>query len=638
FAPTGYQTDLPSGLQAAIRAAAGRPLAGVILIGDGTQTAENRDGGAQRAARSLAAMGVPLWTVPIGPPPQSQRMRDVEVRGLPESYKVFAGNSFQVETNIRAIGLASTEIPIRIRLLPIADEANAAVSGTDTVNGLREVAVRTIVPGSADDSRRVSISVDAPPPGSYRLQVIADNQDGELLTLNNRQVAFLDVRDGGGRILYVEGETRFEQTFLRRAVDGFPDLEMESKWIPRDTQRLWPVSLGDALKGQAHDIYILGDLDSNALGPAQLTRIREAVAEGAGLLMLGGLQSFDVGGYANSPLADAIPLQMDPRRRRTPSSTSSGTAGMSREELPGPIVPRLLRSHPITNLGGSTPQLRQEAWDRLPPQRGAYQFTAPKTSVGVNVLLETLDKQPLLVTGEFGRGRVAAFGFDSTWQWWLAGEDAAHRRFWRQTLLWLMNREDDSDSQIMLRMSSRRFESKDPARVTAGIRGITQSDVVLPGIVVQLISPDGNSRTILKTDQVKESVLLPENLAPGVYRLRATVDASSAAATNSDSRPSTVQMEFQVLRRDLERQRPMADPVAMRQLAQLTQSSGGRVFRPEEIGELVQLIESKRRDTMAPVIRRYRLGDDPATAWILFTLFACALCSEWFLRRRWDMA
>ena len=84
--------------------------------------------------------------------------------------------------------------------------------------------------------------------------------DKELVTTNNAQVAFVEVRAGGGRILYLEGNPRLEQTFLRRSLRRFPDLALDYQWIPSDTTDRWPVDLNGAFEPGRYDIYIIGDL------------------------------------------------------------------------------------------------------------------------------------------------------------------------------------------------------------------------------------------------------------------------------------------------------------------------------------------------------------------------------------------
>ena len=75
-------------------------------------------------------------------------------------------------------------------------------------------------------------------------------------------------------------------------------------------------------------------------------------------------------------------------------------------------------------------------------------------------LLESETKEPLMVIGEYGEGRVSSVAFDSSWRWWRAGESATHRRFWRQTMLWLLSRENFSNKDLIIELDSRRIAQR----------------------------------------------------------------------------------------------------------------------------------------------------------------------------------
>ncbi len=208
--PDGDLTDLSAAALAAIQSAEGQPIAGVVLIGDGTQTAPLQGAGAQRVVETLNSLGVPLWTVPIGPAGSSSASREVSIDALPESFQLFAGNEVSIDFQVLTRGLARHRRP--------TDDS----PGSTSMEKSTEVATRTVVPSASPDVVSMSIPVLAPPAGVYRLKVEASAQQGELVTTNNSQIAFVDVREGGGRILYLEGAARLEQPFCDDRCDAFP--------------------------------------------------------------------------------------------------------------------------------------------------------------------------------------------------------------------------------------------------------------------------------------------------------------------------------------------------------------------------------------------------------------------------------
>lgn len=618
-APDRPQTDLGAALRAGLAGASGRPLAGVVFAGDGTSTVS--DSNPSSVARTLASLEVPLWSVPIGPRVDASESRDVAVEELPESYRVFSKNLFRITAAVRARGMVGRDLPVRIHLIDANDQT-------------QELATRTLAASAADDVLPLDVELAAPPPGHYRLEVIAEAQTGETLTENNHQTAFLDVREGGGRVLYIEGERRFEHTFLRRAISESPDLELDDLLIDRGTQSRWPIDVGDATQPGRYDVFILGDLDAGALGKETMEGIAKRVSAGSGLLMIGGLHTFDVGGYANSPLAPVLPIRLDPSKR-TPLDAEPPATAM----IDGPIPLQIARPHPITRLTQS--ENNAEVWGELKPLRGANRFEAPKIAPGVEVLLESPESDPLLVVGAYGEGRTAVFAGDSTWQWWGQGRSDAHRRFWRQLLLWLLARDALEADQVWIRMETRRFNRAEPAPFAAGVRSLDPAAGDFE-LAAEVIAEDGTRQAVPVVTQMAAESDSPAGDEPlvsgqipdlpgGFYTLR-VFDQSSGNTIEA------AEMQFQVVDIDAELSRPLAEIAQMEQLAALTRSAGGRTFRPDQIDALVETIAALRQKAVLPVVEKYRLGDDPLSGWVLMIGFIGLMSTEWFLRKRWGLA
>ena len=76
------------------------------------------------------------------------------------------------------------------------------------------------------------------------------------MTKNNQLTAFLTVLEGGLRVLYLEGEPRQEQKFIRWALDTSPDIDLDFQWFPSRLRKDWPVFLGDTLReGQLRRLH-----------------------------------------------------------------------------------------------------------------------------------------------------------------------------------------------------------------------------------------------------------------------------------------------------------------------------------------------------------------------------------------------
>lgn len=610
--PDGNATDIGRAIDAAIQGSAGKPLAGVVLLGDGVEVLPPTDltspkiNDTQVSARLLASLDVPLWTIAIGPPGDLGQVRDVEVAELAESYGLYSGNEANVDFVVRSRALAGKAFTTRVTLTNEVGERKPV-----------ELAVRSITSDKAEDSIAVSLPIVAPEPGRYQMEVQIEPQDGETLLSNNSQISFVDVRQGGGRVLYLEGQPRLEQAALLQSLRRFPDLQVTYRWIAADTKSKWPVDLGLVRNPNAFDVVILGDLSADAIGVEQLKLIATRVSDGGALMMIGGLETFARGGYQASPLANVLPVKLDSK------------LDDFRGEVP--IVVSIV--HPITALVASTNlQDQAKAWNALPPLIGANRFSDTRVAPGIEVLLETSDADPLLVVGEYGSGRVAAFAGDSTWRWQRQGKATEHRRFWRQMLLWLLNRDSNSSDAIDIDLTKRRAEVGQ--EIDFVVKNQVSSREATP--MLAIVSEDG-SEIPIKADVVVQKTEFEgtrlegkiENLPPGMYRFRAMLPNEKA---------SIAEKSFQILDQDAELRQPFADHTFLSQMAAQTASSGGAMFMPDAIDELTDLITQLRRNAKAPVTQKYRLGDTPASAWPLFVLLAVLLGTEWYLRRRWGLA
>lgn len=613
--PRGEATDLAAAIQAAMQSSGGRPLAGLVLIGDGTDTSTGPAGRARRMVETFNSIGVPLWTVPIGPASDETEARDAAIDALPESLQLFAGNEVEIGFEVRLRGLAGSDVPVTLRW-------------QDETGALENVASRRVVATRSLDTIAVNVPLTVPPPGAYRLIVEAEQQDGELISENNRQVAFVDVREGGGRVLYIEGAPRLEQFFIRQSLRGFPDLDLTYRWIPADSRAGWPVDLGDWFDPGEFDVYIIGDVAAAALGDRQLEKLAEAVGAGSGLVMLGGFTTYEAGGYASSPLSNVVPIQFN--------SAWNGLASADRtdrpDQLAGPLTAKPTRSHPITDLGGADPTT---VWRELPTLSGANRFAGIRAAPGVQVVLETDSSAPLLVVGEYGAGRTALLAIDSTYRWWRAGRQEVHRRFWRQLILWLLAREETGGDVINVRLDARRFASTDVPNFQAQVQSVNPDTQV--DLVAELIDSQARVKSVpvstLAAGQSGGAEIqgaIP-TLPPGFYRLRVR-----------DQRPESTlepaQLAFQVVDNSRELERPLADPVYLNQLAKLTSDHGGQGFSPDQVDSLIEEISARRRRAETTVVAKHRLGDGPLSGWLLFALFAAALTGEWWLRRAHGIA
>ncbi len=165
----------------------------------------------------------------------------------------------------------------------------------------------------------------------------------------------------------------------------------------------------DLLAGE-RALYILSDYPAAQLETALQELIVARVAQGSGLLMIGGWESFRGcdGQWQETPIATMLPVVISSEDDRI--------------NCDQPALVRPLCDHPVT---------RDLPWDERPPCIGGFNRFAAKTDS--TTLLETqryhvsrfdeefaftpADRDPLLVVGTHGRGRVAALATDVAPHW-----------------------------------------------------------------------------------------------------------------------------------------------------------------------------------------------------------------------------
>src|SRR4029079_8789876 len=151
---------------------------------------------------------------------------------------------------------------------------------------------------------------------------------------------------------------------------------------------------------------------------------------GGGLLVLGGGRSFAEGGYAGTPIGEALPIVIE----------KSGSGFTHVKVHPT----RAGEAHAVTQLG-DTEQASAERWKTMPQLTSVNQIDAIKP--GATVLLSATDDRRrdrvVLAYERYGRGKSIACPVQDSWKWQMDAtisvEDQTHENFWRQLLRWLVD-------------------------------------------------------------------------------------------------------------------------------------------------------------------------------------------------------
>jgi Ca-activated chloride channel homolog len=119
--------------------------------------------------------------------------------------------------------------------------------------------------------------------------------------VENNIVKSLVIVPGEARVLYVDGDEAL-QSYLKSA------LELEGMQVESRPAAGVPQTLAELL---GYDAFILSNVPADKVSMRQMQMIRTYVQDfGGGFIMLGGEESFGLGGYYNTPIEEVLPVTM----------------------------------------------------------------------------------------------------------------------------------------------------------------------------------------------------------------------------------------------------------------------------------------------------------------------------------------
>jgi hypothetical protein len=585
--PTQSKTAIGDALEGVLRQSAGSPVAGVVLLSDGANTAGVSP---VQMSRRFKSARIPIHVVGFGQEVVSSQSRDLIARSIRANPTVFAKNKLTVTGEFDVSTVGNTPVNVRLLFNGAGQSSGEFRAGERAQRLLTDLSATPTVPGD------LKITLDATVPG--------DPQSN-----NNSISTYITVLSGGISVLAIEGKYRFwEPKYVRWALDQSPDISLDQFYLQEGSQKQ---SLPEEylVPGRV-DVFLLGDLAANRLPRAQLEAIRDRVeSNGAGLMMMGGYESFGPGGWGESPLASVLPVVM--------------TKGDAQRSNSTPIVPTAegLR-HFILRLSNDA-QANQLAWQSLSPLDGSSSWSSLKP--GAQLLAESPERVGLLAAQNVGAGRSVAFAGDTTWRW---RQDSIkigyHARFWRQLVLWLARKEETGSASLKVTLAARRVPLGQGLPLT--VQALSKEGNPLPDAAIQVdvVSPSGTRSAVTLYPQDQQQLGTVRDLTElGDY----TVEVSGKAGSEDLGKTS---VKFLTYSEDAESQQTAADFGLLRSLAQGT---GGEFVRHLELDKLLRRLVDRP------------LPERPATSeltplwdrWEPLAVFLALLTIEWGLRKRWGL-
>ena len=600
---SGTATDLGNVMVRAQEELAGVPISGLVVISDG---ADNSGEALAESLLPLQAANVPVYTVGLG---EEELSPDVQISRVEMPRTVLVGTSLVVDVIVSHRGYSGRTVQLVVEdtgQLLASEDVTFARDGEPVVTRVR---------------------IEAQDAGPRLLRFRVSPQEGERVTENNVRDVLVNVVNNAEKILYFEGEPRWEVKFLRRAVSEDENLQVvvlqrtaESKFLRLDVDDAEELAAGFPKTREELFRYralILGSVEASFFTHDQLDMISDFVSRrGGGLLFLGGRNAFAEGGYQGTRLAEVLPVFLD-------DELSTG-AGPYFDELF--ITPtRAGLTHPATQLGADNSEAVIERWEALPAVTTLNPITRVKP--GATRLLSggperDRERQVVLAFHRYGRGKVIVLPIQDSWIWQMHAdiplEDQTHETFWRQLLRWLL---DGVPDQVGAQSEREVVEPGQPVNLTIEVRDSAYAEVNNANVVAVVHDPSGDSITVPLDWDVEQDGHYDGGFpttAPGLYevvvRAMRGADTVGTAVTYVDVAPSTDEYFDASMRGST--------------LRRIADQTGGLFYTPESVANLPEDISLTGAGVTLTEERD--LWDMP----ILLLLVLGLMGGEWGYRRK----
>lgn len=596
----GNRTQIAPSLEGVRQELTGVPLAGLVLASDGV---DNTPRGLDDALLALNARHVPVFTVGIG---LERFAKDIDITSIDAPRTVLKGATVILNVDITQRGFGGQTVPVVV-------EDSGRIVSTENVTLPKD--------GEAPTLR---VRAPAASAGARLFTVRIAPQSGELVRENNAQTALITVQNQRDKILYIEGEPRFETKFIREAVEDDDNLQLVTliRTAKDKFQRMSvdnPAELASGFPQTRDELFkykaiILGNIEASYFTFDQLRMISDFVSErGGGLLMLGGRTSFAEGGYAGTPVADALPVELAIDQRGKPSFH--------------PVKVNITPVGAVTALTqiGANEAESARKWQGMPLVTSMNRLTHTKPGA-VTLLTGNSPKggDPTIVLARqrYGRGTSMAFSIQDSWMWQMRpdtrADDPTYRNFWRQTLRWLVN---DAPGRVTVTPSADRAWINEPLQLDATVDDANYQTITTATVNATIQSPSGSTTTqpvaaSANGDGTYHLSYIPRER--GTYRITMTARTSADGTTTSspvfvDVGTPTSEYTDAELRTSL--------------LQRVAEETGGRYYTPATAPDLAKdLVYSGGGNTS---LERLDLWDMP----IVLILLLSALAAEWGYRR-----
>jgi uncharacterized membrane protein/nitrogen fixation protein FixH len=471
----GKATRLDDAINGVLTDLEGFPLGAVVLVTDGADNSpftEHEQSGLSR----LKAAHVPLHTVGVGKPAFD---RDLQVNDVSVAPTALAGGVISAAVSVHQEGYAGKTVNLEVR---------------DGGTLLQKIPVTFERP-----SQTMTVRVNFTPRSKgLREYTFALPEEGDEIRQNNAQSRVIQVEDRKSKILWVEGEPRWDYKFVRRAVFDDPAIELHgllrtsaNKFYRQgmESEKVLETGFPKAEELFGYSAVVVGSVEAGFFSAEDAQNLYDFVSRrGGGLLMFGARSSMSEGGWQNTILSDLVPLSLN--AKQPTFFRAEGRAALTPYGL----------DHPMLQLGADAAKTAAR-WKLLPLLGDYTRLGEPKPGA---VVLATVTPEgernplPLMVTQRFGRGHTMLFASGSSWRWKMEMDhaDDSHVRLWRQIARWLI---EETPARVQVSSDRPLYRDDRSVALRVEVRDKTYRPVDDAGVTATVTAPDG-TRTDVRLD------------------------------------------------------------------------------------------------------------------------------------------
>lgn len=585
-------------------------LAGLVVVSDFDQNSGPAPLGKAKELR------VPVYTVGIGPTAALDLAVDMQAPPLMKK----AERSTVVIT-LRQSGLAGEAVNVTVTARPLSGSGDMAHSVQPLLIGQRSVSLQT-----------ASTPVDFPftPEETGRFEFIAEVSPlpGEVIDQNNRATREVNVRDDFLRLMYVEYEPTWEWRFVKEVFHrdklvgqrGFRTFLRSADPKVRISNELFlPTLTPQRSEFFANDVIFLGDMPSATLSPRFCEMVKEYVSKfGGGLVVIAGPR-FGPGQLANTPLADMLPVVVDPDGRL-----------QDQREFRLQLAPAAEQTD-FMQLGAKEPE-NIKAWDNLGTLPW-YQPVARLHPLGTVLAQHPSDScvdgktpQPLIAIRRYGRGEVVYLGFNETWRLRREYGELYYRQFWGQMIHRLgLSHALGSQKRFVVRTDRQQYQADEKVTLTAeaydaNFEPLADDKLADHKLIGELLAPSGSGEAAQP-----QPISLPE-AREGVFEAHIPVFQGGEHRVRVRDPITGEQNEvtFQVTSLSAERRSALRNVALQEEIASVTD---GKSY---DLASADKLVDDIRTDTITETtVKVFPLW----STWLAFLLVTVMMLAEWFSRK-----